>query len=56
MASRLAGGLLLLCLYLGVTVSVPSSNLVKSWGGECDGHTCVNSAWVVGLGHSIGCY
>ena len=34
MASRPAGGLLLLCLYLGVTVSVPSSDLVKSWGGS----------------------
>ena len=30
--------------------------LSKVLGGECDGHTCGNSAWVVRLDHSIGCY
>ena len=37
---------------MGVTVSFPSSDLVKSWGGECDGHTrgLVRQARIQGVG------
>ena len=46
-ASRPAGGLFL-CLTLGVTVSVPSSDLVSLGGGECDGHMHGSSAGLDG--------
>ena len=39
---------------MGVTVSFPSSDLVKSWG-ECDGHTwgLVRQGWTGGPHRSV---